>query len=487
MTASVRDPDATDPGARVDPRRARAATWGVVTVVLGTGAYLLVGPHGPLWLLLLLLAAGYAGFAALVWGGRNEGALSRRAVLVATAVLFLLALANPPIESGDVWSYAMYGRMVSTYHDNPYTHVPSDYPTDPVARRVTRIWKSTPSVYGPVFVATAAPGMWLVGTSALCARLNFQLLALLSVAAAMWLVYRWTGGSALALALVGLNPFVVVSVINGAHNDATVGLLVLAGILLAERGHLRWCAVVLAAAVAIKVAAVLCVIGLAVWLWRQRGWRAAVETAGGCLLVTAGLYLLGGGTVAVEPLQHASAQISWGSVWYLARSGITNVSATPGTPAWYASQRAARQLSLIASALAVGLAVLLVFRTRAKSNPPIVVGLAVFAYGLVGPYVLPWYLAWGLIPLALAYRSRSALALLFFAAVLHLGFVPDARAILHNQSSHGLAHSLQSTYIHWVVPTLEVVAVVAALVWTSSEARHRLRARWPRLPAHDAH
>ena len=197
MTASVRDPDATDPGAHVDPRRARAATWGVVVVVLGTGAYLLVGPHGPLWLLLLLLAAGYAGFAALVWGGRNEGALSRRAVLVATAVLFLLALANPPIESGDVWSYAMYGRMVSTYHDNPYTHVPSDYPTDPVARRVTRIWKSTPSVYGPVFVATAAPGMWLVGTSALGRRLYFQLLALLSVAAAMWLVYRWTGGSAL--------------------------------------------------------------------------------------------------------------------------------------------------------------------------------------------------------------------------------------------------------------------------------------------------
>ena len=74
----------------------------------------------------------------------------------------------------------------------------------------------------------------------------------------------------------------------------------------------------------------------------------------------------------------------------------------------------------------MGLAVLLVFRTRAKSNPAIVVGLAVFAYGLVGAYVLPWYLAWGLIPLALAYRSRSALALLFFAAVLHLGFVPDA-------------------------------------------------------------
>ena len=50
----------------------------------------------------------------------------------------------------------------------------------------------------------------------------------------MMLVWRRTRHPA-AVAIIGLNPLVVVSVVNGAHNDAWVGLLVLVGVLLVDR------------------------------------------------------------------------------------------------------------------------------------------------------------------------------------------------------------------------------------------------------------
>src|SRR5437667_45662 len=79
--------------------------------------------------------------------------------------------------------------------------------------------------------------------------------------------------SAAALALLALNPVVIVSVVNGGHNDALVGLGVLGGVLLAERRPLV-AGLVLGAAALIKAAALLPLAVVAVWVWRRRGWRA---------------------------------------------------------------------------------------------------------------------------------------------------------------------------------------------------------------------
>lgn len=471
-------PPAAEPGGS---SRARAGQVGLALAVGGTALYLLVGLDGTLILLIALLVCAYVGFALVLWAGRQEGSLDRRAVIAASGFLLVLAVVMAPIESRDVWSYASYGRMVATYHDNPFNHVPSDYPADPIARRVVRAWQKTPSVYGPVFIAVSVPGMWVAGDSPGMARVYFQLLAMLSVAAAMWLVSRYTRGSPLALALIGINPFIVISVVNGAHNDALVGLAVLGAVLLAQRGHWRLCALVLALAVAIKVAAGLCVLGVAVWVWRWKGWRPVARILGWCALITAVLYLLGGGMVALEPLKKASSQISGGSIWRLLRAPLTSVHRSSGIGASKASELAARQLTMVANVLALGLAGLLIFRNRTKPNPAVVVGLAVFAYGIIGAYVYPWYLAWGLIPLALAWRARSTIAMALFAGVLHLGFVPDPRSVRLDRPIQSAARSLQKSYIHWWVPMLEIVAVVVAIAWTSTETRRWIVERWPRL------
>ena len=94
-----------------------------------------------------------------------------RLIAVAIGALMLLAIALSPMGSHDVWSYTMYGRMVSQYGVSPYSHVPQNFPHDPFLPLVAKGWRHTSSVYGPVFVVFSALGSALAGGSALLAAL----------------------------------------------------------------------------------------------------------------------------------------------------------------------------------------------------------------------------------------------------------------------------------------------------------------------------
>src|SRR5439155_18931353 len=167
--------------------------------------------------------------------------------------------------------YAMYGRMVAHHQVSPYRHAAAEFPHDPWAGKVPHGWRQTRSVYGPLFTGVSAAAMVPVGDSFLAGRLFFQLLAAAGVVGCLWLLER-RARSAAALALLALNPVVIVSVVNGGHNDALVGLGVLGGVLLAERRPLV-AGLVLGAAALIKAAALLPLAVVAVWVWRRRGWR----------------------------------------------------------------------------------------------------------------------------------------------------------------------------------------------------------------------
>jgi hypothetical protein len=363
----------------------------------------------------------------------------------------------------------MYGRIVSQYHENPFTHTPADHPLDPLASRVSDTWFDTPSVYGPVWVAMSAPGTWLAGDSALGDRIYFELLAALSIIAAMALVWRETRGSPLALALLGVNPFVIISVVNGAHNDATVGLLVLAAVMLVERERWRLCGVLLAAAIAIKVAAGLVVPALVLWAWRWKGRDAAVRLAAWSVGATVFIYGVGGGFTGLKPLGRASSQVSRSAIWQ-PLADLTSIYRPPS----------ARLVTAVAEACTLALAGFLAYRYRHKSHPAVVVGLAVLAYGLAASYVLPWYLAWGMVPLALAYRSRTALALLVLSALLTISTIPDPhRSVFVFPAAHSsVVHTLQTFYTDWSLPVVELAGLVLVVLWATTDLPDRMLRMW---------
>ena len=431
-----------------------------------TAAVLLRGKDGSLGPNMLLLTCAYAALAVvLVVEVRKHRAGLPTAVgkvLVAgcAAGLLVLAVAVPPTESGDVWAYAWYGRVVAHYHANPYTTPASHHPNDKWSEHVDRVYKNTNSVYGPVFTAVSGAGMLVFGFSFLAARLFFQLAATACVAAAMFIVWRRTRSPA-AVAIIGLNPLVVVSVVNGAHNDAWVGLAVLAGVVLVTRERLRWAGLAFAAAAMIKVAAVLPLLAVGVWVWRNKGWRPAAQM--GTAAAVAGVvgYAIVGGTTAIEPLRAAQLHFSGPSVW-------------KGPNRWLGGHGLSRWIATTATATVVALTLFLARRRLEHVDPALVAGGAVFAYCLLGPYVLPWYVFWGLGAFALAWRSRLTWLALLHGAVLHLAYVPDPE--IHGQPLDRLflrspLQRFQLDLFQVWVPLLEVAIIVAVIVWSLQRPR----------------
>src|SRR5262245_63701908 len=325
-----------------------------------------------------------------------------RTVLTVTLGLLVVAVTYWPRDSTDIWSYAAYGRMVSHYGASPYRHVPVEYANDRAVRRVRPVWQNTSSVYGPLWNGISAAVVAVTNTDGRSTRMLFQGLAALSVFLAALLVARRTRAPA-AVALIGLNPLVIYDIVNGGHNDALVGLALLAGVLLATRERFVLAAVAIALGALVKLVALLGLVALVVWVWRRRGPRPALISSAAAGGVVALGYAVSGGFDALQPLQDARLQMSRNSIWLLTGpdgwSRLFGLDRAPLSPEFL---RPVATISMIAVLLLA--AVLVAGRLRDRT-PTLVVGSALVAYLLASMYVLPWYAAWALPVLVLEWRS----------------------------------------------------------------------------------
>lgn len=410
------------------------------------------------------LGVGFAALAVLVACERRRPGLDRRLVLVVSGALVVLAVVVPPRRSTDVWAYAGYGRIVAHHHASPYTHAAEDFPDDPVTARVAERWQDSPSVYGPVFVGLAAAGMAVAGTSALVARLWFQVLAAAAVVAALVLVDRRTRDP-MAVAFLGVNPLTIVSVVNGGHNDALVGLAVLGAVLLVLDRRPGWAGAAAGAGVLVKVGGLLPLGVLAAWALVHQGATAGLVLGGvGGGLVLAGLAAAGGVSV-LSALSEASLRFTRGSVWWRVREWLAS---GPSGPADL--DAAGRRVSTAAGAAVAALAALLAAPRLRSASPALAVIACVLAYMLLGSYVTPWYVAWSLPVLALCWRSRLAWVAVGHAGLLLLTSMP--RRIPDGEPFRGVVVWLYGAGI----PLVEVV-LVGALAWASWRALRGLRGR----------
>ena len=207
-----------------------------------------------------------------------------------------------------------------------------------------------------------------------------------SVAGALALVWRETR-SVRSLVFVGLNPAIIISVVNGGHNDALVGLAVLAAGLLAARRRFGGAGFVLALGLLVKASAGVGLIGIAAWtLTRDR--RGAVRLLA-VATVTTVVASLPAGFVATRNAIHAGNGNTHASVWDPITTA-TNIKLT----------------IVLVLVLALATFAAYVRRDRPQPSAPALASMA--AYLTAGAYVLPWYSAWALPTAALERRSRLA-------------------------------------------------------------------------------
>lgn len=241
-----------------------------------------------------LWAAYFCGAAGL-WRPFSTDRDRRAAVVLvvgvaALAQVFLVLL--PPVFSNDLYHYAIFGRMVTVHHLNPYVTSATAVPNDILAPFA--YWKSFPTHYGPVFTwlsagAAAAGGNSVVGTAiafkAMTAGFNLANCAL---------VYRLGqagGGNGLRpLVLYAWNPLILVESAGSGHNDAIMMTFALLGLWLftQDRPAAGFASLVLSCAVK-YVTGIVLLLQVARTLGQQPTRRAAVALAGRFALVGAAL------------------------------------------------------------------------------------------------------------------------------------------------------------------------------------------------------
>jgi alpha-1,6-mannosyltransferase len=352
-----------------------------------------------------------------------------RGRLSLSAVLWLAVLENlgilllPLLVSHDVYSYAMYGRIVSVYHANPYVTTPADLTRDPWLAYVGPKWAGTPSVYGPAFVDLAAAITWVVRGFA-STLLAFRVLAVIATLATVGVVARLAGQlrpsrAAFAVALVGVNPLVVFFTVASGHNDVLVGLAVVVALALtvSRREVLAVAVLTLGMLVKAPAAVPLLLLVLVVAARHRRGERLralapVVGVVGGIVIVfatpfwqardpTLGLADLSGHTGWLAPSSFLARAVA--SLGRLA--GIDGL-ASPASAAWRGVFAAAFVVALCAVAWRTARRA----RAAAAGAPAGVGGLGPVPQGvawadglvlllLLGPVLLPWYPVW-VLPIA---------------------------------------------------------------------------------------
>ena len=407
--------------------------------VVCTAVVLMRNPHGVVGVVLVGI-----GTAAATWvGTRRTTQLPTAMPWAAMMLLGVIAVALVPIGSHDMWAYASYGRLVEHYHANPYHAVVAQFPGDPVFRLVGGTWQHTPNAYGPLFTGVSAIVSRLAGTNLLLVRLGFQVPAAIAMFASVWIAAR-TAKRRAVVVLVGLQPMVWISVVNGAHADVYIALGAVVAVTLLARDQIIGAAIAIGLAALVKVSALFAapvIIAVLVARGRRREAFQFASVVGGCMAIS----LL----VAPSSLTSAASAthgiISRASPWRL--FVLTHV----------VSSGTASVLGLVA---AVAIVAEIARRSR-DTDVAVAVALALATYAIVAGFTLPWYAVWSMPVAAMSSRRPvAALVALQGAAVL---------------AAYQAGSTVSGGLVTTIVPILTVAALLVLVVHRPGAARLGLR------------
>jgi hypothetical protein len=373
-----------------------------------------------------------------------------------------------PLFSRDVFSYAAQGEMMS-HHINPYDFGPGTIGSGQFVAPVDGLWLNTPAPYGPLFLMLAGWSASLSGHDALVTVVYQRILSVIGVALIAYCIPKLAramdrdAGSAFVLAV--LNPLTLLALIGGAHNDAIMVGLVLAGVTAAKTKHPVVGIVLCTLAAAIKVPAAMGIVYVA-WDWAGADveWRQRVKP-----LVRAGLIAL-----AVMGVLSMVSGLGWG--W------IANLG-TPGTVrSWMAPATAVGQLlsgALHVMGVGVGLGgVLTVTRLLGLMGAAAIacyclwnsqrigmlraLGISMLMFVILGPVVQPWYLTWGIIVMAPVVTGRMRTLVLALSMVAPFIGLTGGASLLNQ-----LVHTNPASMVAAVIVLYGVVMLPLGR-WTSS-------------------
>ncbi|MGD0311022.1 MAG: polyprenol phosphomannose-dependent alpha 1,6 mannosyltransferase MptB [Acidimicrobiales bacterium] len=365
------------------------------------------------WGVYFTLAAVYGGLLLLmrVWWGmtrlyaRCPGVAIKKMMWV-FALWSLPMLVIAPLFSRDAYSYAAQGEMVS-HHMNPYLYGPFELGNNSYTAPVDQLWGNAPAPYGPLFLQIDGLFARITFHNELATIVLLRLLALAGVlmiaACVPKLAKLYHRDGAELFTLMVLNPVTLLHLIGGAHNDALMLGLLVAGLTAAKEKRPIVGILLCALATAIKAPAAIGILYIGwSWLGPQASTRDRIRP-----VVTAGL--IGAGVLGF--FSYVSG-LGWGWVTILGTPGAVRSWTAPTTSLALAFTgighffhigvglggvlTVTRFFGLLAAAVA-GVWLLL---NSDRIGTLKALGITLLLFVGLGPVVQPWYLSWGLILLA---------------------------------------------------------------------------------------
>lgn len=158
--------------------------------------------------------------------------------ILAVHAVFIL---SPPLALTDLFNYINYGRMEVVHNLNPYTSIPILEPHSDPAYALSN-WHKLFSPYGPLFTLITFAVVPLGVAGSFWALKVLLVLTSLATLALVWRCARLLDRDPVkAVALVGLNPIVLVWGLGGDHNDFLMVFFLMLGfyLLLLARSRRR--------------------------------------------------------------------------------------------------------------------------------------------------------------------------------------------------------------------------------------------------------
>ena len=356
------------------------------------------------------------GLAGMLWAHSQGWRPNPRHLLLASACVVAVMVSLTPVGSSDTASYAAYGR-IAALGGNPYTTSPLAFlgAHSPYTKAVGDLWKSQPSVYGPLATVIQKFAALIGGPHVASTIWVLMILNGLVFIGVGVLLLKTSDDPIRATLFWVANPVILQQLVSGGHLDTLVAAAAICSIQVARRVSGLWgdvlIGVLIGLACGIKINAVLIGIGLAWPLLRRREWLRTARIALVAIAVMALQYSFYG-ISALTPLAGGAKWISLPSPWWLVEVSGKALGISQGT-----------MTSVISFLWPIALLVVawLVYQRISSDQPREVVApfAVTFAWIVVAPWVFAWYTAIAWVTLTQVPRNRMtrwlALATVFLA------------------------------------------------------------------------
>ena len=373
---------------------------------------------------------------ALIRVARRHRGLPVRFFAAVFGAWTLPLLVVAPLFSRDAYSYAAQGEMMSR-GISPYLFGPAVLGVNAFSGLVDKLWANVTSPYGPVFLWLAGVNTTVVNHNELLAVVGFRVLALVGVALIAVFVPRlarsYGRDPSVAFVLGVLNPLVLLHLVAGAHNDALMLGLLLAGLSVARDGRPVLGVLLCTVGAMVKVPAFIGVVYIGWgWLGDDAPWRSRLRPT---LTAT-------GFAVVIMAAVSEMVGLGWGWVSALSNPGTVRSWVDPPTAVGEWSAKLLHVLGFgnhqqlllsvsrdLGALLAAVIAVRLLWGARGAGTMR-AIGLTLLAVVFLGPTVQPWYVIWSMAVLATVAEHRLRVLVIVLSCVSSFFGLPGARDLV---------------------------------------------------------